>query len=66
MSIRRAKNIIICDTESERNLQWGNGQEIFCKDTNKNYIINNGNFVLINGAGGSGLEQYQVRRIIRR
>lgn len=51
MPIRRVKNLIICDLESERLPTWGNGQEIYCLDTKKLYIIDNLSFRLLNGAG---------------
>lgn len=67
MAVRRVKSLILCDTESERQLSWGEGQEIWCLDTDKLYIINAGAYVQLNGGGsGSGLVQYQVRQLIRR
>lgn len=64
MAVRRVKSLIVCDTESERQLTWGEGQEIWCLDTDKLYIINAGAYALINGGGGSGLTQQQVEGII--
>lgn len=64
MAVRRVRALIICDTESERQLSWGEGQEIWCYDTDKLYIISDGAYVQINGGGGSGLSQQQVEGII--
>ncbi len=64
MAIRRGRRIIICDTESERQLAWGEGQEIWCLDTDKLYIINDGAYVQLNGGGGSGLSQQQIEGLI--
>lgn len=47
MAITRTNKIIICDTEAERNLAWDEGQTIWCKDTQKFYIIEGGIYVLI-------------------
>lgn len=66
MAVRRVKALIVCDTESERQLSWGEGQEIWCLDTDKLYIINAGAYTQVNGGGGSGLQQYKVRQLIRR
>lgn len=66
MAVKRVNKLIICDTESERSLVWGEGQQIFCLDTDKLYIINGGEYLQLNGGGGGGLEQYQVRQLIRR
>ena len=64
MAVRRVKALIVCDTESERQLSWGEGQEIWCLDTDKFYIINSGAYTQINGGGGSGLSQQQIEGLI--
>lgn len=43
----------ICDTESERSTDFGDGARAYCKDTDKLYYLDGTTWVLINGAGGS-------------
>lgn len=35
MATSRINKLILCDTESERSLDLGNGQMFYCLDTNK-------------------------------
>jgi hypothetical protein len=55
MAVKRVKSLIVCDTEAERQLSWGEGQEMWCLDTDKLYIINGGTYVQVNGGGGGDL-----------
>jgi len=40
-------NYFIVDTEAERNTGWADGVNVFCKDTNKTYVIKAGVFKLV-------------------
>ena len=42
-----APNFFIVDTEAERSTSWGDGVQVFCKDTTKTYILNSSIFKLI-------------------
>lgn len=54
MAVRRGRRIIICELESERQLSWGDGQQILCLDTGKKYTIISG--VFVEDGGGSGYD----------
>lgn len=43
----------ICDTESERSFDFGDGALVYCKDTDKLYYNDSGSWVLVNGGGSS-------------
>lgn len=43
----------ICDTESERSTDFGEGAFAYCKDTDKLYYLDVSTWVLINGGGSS-------------
>jgi len=49
----------IVDTASERNNKWTDGSTCYVKDTNKYYILDNGEWVEISG-GGSASYMYPV------
>jgi hypothetical protein len=42
------------DTESERNIEWPDGARVYCKDTHKSYVLDNGAFILIGPGSGTG------------
>jgi hypothetical protein len=41
-------------TESERNTEWPDGTRVYCKDTNKSYVLDDHTFVLIGGGSSAG------------
>jgi hypothetical protein len=40
-----------CDLESERDSSWPEGVHVFCKDTQKLYVLINGIFINTTGGG---------------
>jgi len=40
-------NFFIVDTEAERSTGWADGVMVFCKDTNKTYVLKAGTFKLL-------------------
>ena len=44
----------IVDLESERDLAWPDGSFVYCKDTDKTYMVVEGSFKAVSGSGGTG------------
>jgi hypothetical protein len=47
-------------TESERNTEWPDGSRVYCKDTNKSYVLDDGVFILVGPGSGGGTAWGQI------
>lgn len=52
MVIRPEYRFYITDLESERSTSWPNFSRVYCKDTDKLYILDGSQFILIGPSGG--------------
>jgi hypothetical protein len=58
-------DLIILDNESDRNLSWGQGTRMFCRDTGKYYLIDEGVFKLFSsGDGDLHVDQTTPQKVI--
>ncbi len=55
---------ITVDTEAERDVNWPQGTQVFCKDTEKNYQLVNGVFKETGGDITTHINQSEIHRNI--
>jgi hypothetical protein len=57
-------DLIILDNESDRNLTWGQGTRMFCRDTGKYYLIDEDSYKELGAGGGLLLDQTTPQTVV--